>query len=195
MCCTDTRYREPSDLVHRTKVMEDRDETFTIQIKQGHVELHGEQAFLRRAKDLGDLISRFSSHVADVNLTFTRHDQPACQLGYFHKERMIELAGLGDCESILSSDPGAVTDEMEETLDHPNSSSRATGRYPTGRTGVPLRLHFEWQRRRRWWTRRQGATRRTSSSLTPQRTLRTSRDLVLISTMCVPSSPRSLRTY
>lgn len=79
-------------------VMEEREETFTIQVKKGRVELHGEQAFLRRAKDLGELISRFSDHVSDLNLTFTRHDQPACQLGWFHKERMVELAEVGDCK-------------------------------------------------------------------------------------------------
>jgi hypothetical protein len=79
--------------------MEEREETFTIQIADGTVTEEGEQAFLRRAKDLGDLMARFSSHVPDVNLTFTRHDQPACQLGWFHKEKMIELAELGECES------------------------------------------------------------------------------------------------
>ncbi|GAA5953962.1 hypothetical protein JCM21900_003066 [Sporobolomyces salmonicolor] len=87
---------EPSDLAHRVRVMQDRDETFTIRVTAGKVTEVGEQAFLRRAKDLGDLISRFSAHVPDVNLTFTRHDQPACQLDWFHKERMIELAQMGE---------------------------------------------------------------------------------------------------
>lgn len=79
--------------------MEAREETFTIQIANGKVGLHGEQAFLRRAKDLGDLMARFSSHVGDTNFTFTRHDQPACQLGWYHKEKMLELAKLGECTS------------------------------------------------------------------------------------------------
>ncbi|GAA6025765.1 hypothetical protein JCM10207_000786 [Rhodosporidiobolus poonsookiae] len=83
---------EPSDLAHRVDVMQQREETFTIQVQNGEVAEVGEQAFLRRAKDLGDLIRRFSAHVPDVNLTFTRHDQPACQLDWFHKERMSELA-------------------------------------------------------------------------------------------------------
>lgn len=78
--------------------MEEREETFTIRVTDGEVYEDGEQAFLRRAQDLGDLIARFSQHVPDVNLTFTRHDQPACQLGWFHKERMVELAALGECE-------------------------------------------------------------------------------------------------
>lgn len=78
--------------------MQNREESFTIRVKDGKVEELGEQAALRRAKDLGDLIARFSAHVPDVNMTFTRHDQPACQLGWFHKERMNELADLGECE-------------------------------------------------------------------------------------------------
>lgn len=85
--------------------MQEREETFTIQVRDGAVSLQGEQAFLRRAKDLGDLISRVSAAIPDLNLTFTRHDQPACQLGWFHKERMVELAGMGECQplSLFSS--------------------------------------------------------------------------------------------
>ncbi|BGP24779.1 glycosyltransferase family 90 protein [Rhodotorula toruloides] len=87
---------EPGDLAHRVRVMQERAETFTIKVTDGKTTEEGEQAFLRRAKDLSDLISRFSAHVPDVNLTFTRHDQPACQLDVFHKERMLELAALGE---------------------------------------------------------------------------------------------------
>lgn len=84
--------------MHRVLVMQDREETFTIKVTDGVVEETGEQAFLRRAKDLGDLIERFSAHVPDVNLTFTRHDQPACQLDWYHRDRMVELARLGECK-------------------------------------------------------------------------------------------------
>ncbi|GAA6040182.1 hypothetical protein JCM8097_004167 [Rhodosporidiobolus ruineniae] len=87
---------EPSDLAHRVRVMQDREESFTIQVLNGEVAETGEQASLRRAKDLGDLVRRFSSYVPDVNLTFTRHDQPAVQLDWYHKERMIELAQQGE---------------------------------------------------------------------------------------------------
>lgn len=81
--------------------MQEREETFTIKVEDGATREEGEQAFLKRAKDLSDLIARFSQHVPDVNLTFTRHDQPACQLDWFHKERMIELAQMGECEPSL----------------------------------------------------------------------------------------------
>lgn len=91
-------YREPGDLAHRVRVMQDRAETFTLKVEDGKTREEGEQAFLKRAKDLADLISRFSQHVPDVNMTFTRHDQPACQLDWYHKERMIELAQMGECE-------------------------------------------------------------------------------------------------
>ncbi|KPV74647.1 glycosyltransferase family 90 protein [Rhodotorula graminis WP1] len=96
---------EPQDLAHRVRVMQERDETFTIQVTDGKVAEVGEQAFLRRAKDLGDLIRRFSDYVPDVNLTFTRHDQPACQLDYYHRDRMVELAQLGEC---AGTDPGPL---------------------------------------------------------------------------------------
>lgn len=78
--------------------MQIREETFTISVINGKVSVSGEQAFLRRAKDLGDLIARFSGHVRDVNFTFTRHDQPAVQLGWYQKEKMLELAQTGECE-------------------------------------------------------------------------------------------------
>lgn len=88
---------EPSDLLHRLNVMQDREETFTILIENGKTLIQGEQAFLRRAKDLGDLIGRFSSQIPhDVEFTFTRHDQPAVQLSWFHKERLLELAKMGE---------------------------------------------------------------------------------------------------
>ncbi|GAA5975950.1 hypothetical protein JCM11641_002847 [Rhodosporidiobolus odoratus] len=100
---------EPGDLAHRMRVMEERAETFTVQVANGKVEEVGEQAFLRRAKDLGDLVGRFSAHVPDVNLTFTRHDQPACQLDWFAKEKMTELAQQGEfwgpSEFLASGDP------------------------------------------------------------------------------------------
>ena len=85
--------------MHRVRVMQDREETFTIAVEDGVIALSGEQALLRRAKDLGDLMSRFSTHVPNINLTFTRHDQPACRLDWTHKERMVELASLGECAS------------------------------------------------------------------------------------------------
>ncbi|SGZ26582.1 BQ5605_C024g09945 [Microbotryum silenes-dioicae] len=77
---------EPHDLKHRVLVMQEREETFTIQVKT--------------ARCSRELIARVSKHVPNVNLTFTRHDQPACQLGWFHKERMLELAGEGERGSL-----------------------------------------------------------------------------------------------
>ena len=93
--------REPSDLLHRTDVMQDREETFTIEIFDGKVDIWGEQATLRRAIDLGDLMARFSMYVGDSNYTFTRHDQPACALGWYHKEKMVELAAMGECQFFI----------------------------------------------------------------------------------------------
>ncbi|KAM0791268.1 hypothetical protein ACM66B_005744 [Microbotryomycetes sp. NB124-2] len=89
---------EPSDLHHRVQVMQAREETFTIRMEDGQVWEEGEQAFLRRAKDLRNLINRFAATIPDVelNMTFTRHDQPAVRLGWHHRERLKELAELGE---------------------------------------------------------------------------------------------------
>ena len=89
--------------------MQERAETFTIKVEDGKTREEGEQAFLKGAQDLTDLISRFSQHVPEVNLTFTRHDQPACQLDWYHKERMIELAQMGECKLFLVSCPPECT--------------------------------------------------------------------------------------
>lgn len=86
--------------MHRIEVMQVREETFTIRMQDGQVWEEGEQAFLRRAKDLRNLINRFASTVphVEVNMTFTRHDQPAVRLGWHKRERMVELAELGECK-------------------------------------------------------------------------------------------------
>lgn len=90
---------EPIDLRHRNKVMQDREHTFTLSIKDGRVSRHGEHAELRRAKDMANLLSKFSKHVpGEVNMTFIIDDQPAVMMGWNQKERMLELARQGECE-------------------------------------------------------------------------------------------------
>lgn len=82
----------------------DRAETFTLNIDPSRSGEHkilitGEEYKLKRATDLAALIDRFASDLPDwVNITFTKHDQPACALGYQHKERLLELVAEGDCE-------------------------------------------------------------------------------------------------
>ena len=96
-------YRQPSDLVHRSEMMAIREQTFTITVdpraRDGErVSYSGEEAELERASDLGQIIDYFSASLPSVvNLTFTKHDQPACQLGWEHKQRMFELAEQGEC--------------------------------------------------------------------------------------------------
>lgn len=96
---------EPHDLMHRSRVMaNDRAETFTINVDPSRpgekkIIISGEEGHLRRATDLAALIERFSKDLpAESNITFTKHDQPACALGYQHKERLLELVTEGDCE-------------------------------------------------------------------------------------------------
>lgn len=82
----------------------ERAETFTLLVDPNvegdkKISFHGEEAKLKRAKDLAEVIDRFAADLpGKVNLTFTKHDQPACALGYAHKERLLELASEGDCE-------------------------------------------------------------------------------------------------
>lgn len=100
-----TYLREPHDFLHRSRVMAtERAETFTLLVDpkapgSDKISFHGEERQLKRAKDLGLVIDRFAKDLpAQVNLTFTKHDQPACALGYQHRERLLELAAEGDCE-------------------------------------------------------------------------------------------------
>ena len=81
----------------------ERAETFTLLVDPSRpgkqkITTHGEEARLKRATDLAALLERFAMDLpAHMNLTFTKHDQPACALGYQHKERLLELAAEGDC--------------------------------------------------------------------------------------------------
>ena len=97
--------REPHDLLHRSRIMAtERAETFTLMInpapkEEQKITTHGEEAHLKRATDLAALIEPFAKSLPGVvNITFTKHDQPACALGFQHKERLHELAAEGDCE-------------------------------------------------------------------------------------------------
>lgn len=97
---------EPVDLAHRSWVMaNERPETFTISIKSNkQVLITGKEGHLARAKDLANLIKSFSSILPDddhlhdqlVNLTFTKHDQPAVQMTWGRKQKMIDMANLGE---------------------------------------------------------------------------------------------------
>ncbi|KAL7005163.1 hypothetical protein EMMF5_005272 [Cystobasidiomycetes sp. EMM_F5] len=100
---------EPLDFFHRSKVMAtEREETFTLHVDPSipgpdKIVITGEEYKLKRATDLAALINRFSADLPGwVNLTFTKHDQPACALGHQHKERLFELAAAG--EYFTSSD-------------------------------------------------------------------------------------------
>lgn len=81
----------------------EREETFTLHVDPSipgpdKIVITGEEYKLKRATDLAALINRFSADLPGwVNLTFTKHDQPACALGHQHKERLFELAAAGEC--------------------------------------------------------------------------------------------------
>lgn len=94
------RALEPQDLRHRNRVMQEREHTSTLSIKNGHVTRHGQHSDLRRAKDMQNLLQKFAKFIPsnEVNLTFIIDDQPAVMLPWVQKERMLELAKQGECE-------------------------------------------------------------------------------------------------
>lgn len=68
---------EPLDLIHRNNVMQDREHTFTLHVKSGLVSITGPFAHIRRAKDIADIVSRFSESLPhDFSMTFIMDDQP-----------------------------------------------------------------------------------------------------------------------
>lgn len=82
--------------------MQDREHTFTLHIQSGKVSITGPFAHIRRAKDIADLISRFSETLPhDMSMTFIMDDQPAVMLEHERKTRMLEVAAQGECTSLL----------------------------------------------------------------------------------------------
>lgn len=87
--------REPIELSQRAQ--NPGEYTFTVSVTGGKVFLFGLYAGTGRAEEIADLIGRFSTHLGDLNMTFTPQDGPGVQLGWYHKEKMIELAKVGEC--------------------------------------------------------------------------------------------------
>ena len=82
---------------HRNRVMQDRQHTFTLALSNGRVLRLGDHSELRRCSDLAAIIERFAKHIThEVNITFIIDDQPAIMLPWAEKNRMIELAGMGE---------------------------------------------------------------------------------------------------
>ena len=85
--------------------MQDREHTFTLHIQSGKVSITGPFAHIRRAKDIADLISRFSETLPhDMSMTFIMDDQPAVMLEHERKTRMLEVSAQGECTSLLLDD-------------------------------------------------------------------------------------------
>ncbi|KAH9809072.1 family 90 glycosyltransferase [Melampsora americana] len=97
---------EPNDLNHRSWVMaNERPETFTLSIPikpKENVTISGPESKLVRATDLANLINLFVDRLPSdefqsvYNLTFTKHDQPAIQMTYSRKQKMLDLADAGE---------------------------------------------------------------------------------------------------
>lgn len=98
---------EPRDLHHRTTVMAtERPESFTITIRDGKVSVSGVEAGLKRATDLAQLMRRFAPLMEGkepVNMTFTKHDQPTVQMTWSRKQKMWDMAEMGECWSLSLS--------------------------------------------------------------------------------------------
>lgn len=85
--------------------MQEREHTFTLAMKPGHrTTAHGQWGHIRRATDIASLFDFFADEVPrDINTTFIVDDNPAVMLSYAQKDRMVELAGLGECEYLPSN--------------------------------------------------------------------------------------------
>ena len=60
---------EPVDFAHRNKVMGEREHTFSLRVENGAVSTFGPFGHIERAKDLGDIIARFSADLPhDFNM-------------------------------------------------------------------------------------------------------------------------------
>jgi hypothetical protein len=84
--------------------MQDREHTFTIALhpKALQPDLYGPHANLKRASDLASLYTMFGSTIPEpINMTFVIDDNPAVMLPFSQKDRMNELADLGECGSPL----------------------------------------------------------------------------------------------
>lgn len=83
--------------------MQDREHTFTAAMTPGNhrTTVHGQFADIRRATDIGSLLDYFAHDLPrPINMTFIIDDNPAVMLSYGQRDRMVELAGLGECESV-----------------------------------------------------------------------------------------------
>ena len=60
---------EPADMAHRNKVMQERGHTFSLIVQNGIVSIEGPFKHIRRAKDIADIISKFSEDLPrDLNM-------------------------------------------------------------------------------------------------------------------------------
>ena len=103
---------EGHDNRHRNKVMQEREHTFTLALKPGvEPRAYGPHAELRRATDLAHLLSFFAdSFPRAINVTFVIDDNPAVMLSSAERDRMTELAELGEyfgpSEFVDDDEPG-----------------------------------------------------------------------------------------
>lgn len=77
--------------------------SFTLSVKSGQSSLSGPEKLGSRAEDASDMLSEFVSEMPDMEVTFSGGDLPAVVVSGEARERHLEFARRGECESFISS--------------------------------------------------------------------------------------------
>lgn len=89
----------PSTLQNRSDILQRDPSTFTMAIKNGEVEIAGAHKGDGRAKDQAALMKRWVQWVPDVNVTMSAHDGPSIMMDDRGRQRHVDAAKKGVCES------------------------------------------------------------------------------------------------
>jgi hypothetical protein len=89
----------PQTITTRAERLQVDPSTFTMVIKDGHVEVLGAHALDGRAKDQLALMKRWAQYVPDVNITMSAHDGPSIMMDHGTRMKHIDAAKKGTSAS------------------------------------------------------------------------------------------------
>jgi hypothetical protein len=110
----------PQTITARAERLQVDPSTFTMVIKDGHVEVLGAHALDGRAKDQLALMKRWAQYVPDVNITMSAHDGPSIMMDHGTRMKHLEHAKKGTSAFLLYLPPF-------RTLANPYLSSSSCG--------------------------------------------------------------------
>lgn len=93
----------PKTITARAELLQVDQSTFTMVVKDGHVEVLGAHALDGRAKDQLALMKRWAQYVPDVNISMSAHDGPSIMMDHGTRMKHLEAAKKGT--SAFSSPP------------------------------------------------------------------------------------------